>query len=165
MGPYAIEKVVSLNVVKLRLPSLMRIYLVVNVSQIVRYKEQVKGQKEEGKSVEVEGVEKWKVEKILNKKKIRGVEKYLVQWKGFTTEEDTWERKENLKNAEELIEEFEKERGVEVRRQERIKKKKETEEYRRMELPGKYTAKLLYGWDNKKFENKYLRKLEKNWRR
>jgi len=34
-----------------------------------------------------------------------------------------------------------------------------------MELPGKYTAKLLYGWDDKKFENEYLRKLEKNWRR
>ena len=29
--------------------------------------------------MEVEGVEEWEVEKILNKKKIRGVEKYLVQ--------------------------------------------------------------------------------------
>jgi len=28
--------------------------------------------------VEVEGVEEWKVEKVLNKKKMRGVEKYLV---------------------------------------------------------------------------------------
>jgi len=34
-----------------------------------------------------------------------------------------------------------------------------------MELLGKYMAKLLYGWDDKKFEDKYLRKLEKNWRR
>ena len=58
----------------------MRIHLVVNVSRVVRYKEQVKGQKkEEGKPVEVEGVEEWEVEKILNKRKIRGVEKYLVQ--------------------------------------------------------------------------------------
>ena len=79
----------------------------VNVSQIVCYKEQVKGQKkEEGKSVEVEGVEEWEVEKILNKKKMRGVEKYLIQWKGFTAEGDIWEKRENL-NAEELIEEFE----------------------------------------------------------
>jgi len=29
--------------------------------------------------VEVEGVEEWEVEKILNKRKIRGVEKYLVR--------------------------------------------------------------------------------------
>ena len=80
----------------------MRIHLVVNVSRIVWYKEQVKGQKkEEGKLVEVEGVEEWEVEKILNKKKIRGVEKYLVQWKGFTAEGDIWEKKENLKNMEE----------------------------------------------------------------
>ena len=108
IGPYVIEEVVSSNVVKLRLPSSMRIYPVVNVSWIVQYKEQVRGQKkEEGKPVEVEGVEEWEIEKILNKKKMRGVEKYLIQWKGFTVEEDTWERRENLKNAEELIEEFE----------------------------------------------------------
>ena len=94
VGPYAIEEVVLSNAVKLRLPSSMRIHPVVNVSRIVRYKEQVKGQKvEEGKPVEIEGVEEWEVEKILNKKKIRGVVKYLVQWKGFTVEGDTWERK------------------------------------------------------------------------
>jgi len=159
VGPYAIEKIVSSDVVKLKLPSLMRIHLVVNISQIVRYKEQVKGQKkEEGKPIEVEGVEEWGVEKILNKKKIRGVVKYLIWWKGFTVEGDTWERRENLKNAEELIEEFE--RGeIEVRKQ-----KGEVEENRRMELPGKYMAKLLYGWDDQKFEEEYLNKLEKNWK-
>jgi len=57
----------------------MRIHLVVNASRIVRYKEQVKGQKKkEGKLIEVKGIEEWEVEKILNKRKIRGVEKYLV---------------------------------------------------------------------------------------
>jgi len=68
----------------------MRIHPVVNVGQIIQYKKQVKRQKkEEGKPVEVEGVEEWEVEKILNKKKIREVEKYLVCWKGFTAEHDT----------------------------------------------------------------------------
>ena len=106
--PYTIEEVVSLNAVKLRLPSSMRIHPVINVSRIVRYKEQVKGQKkEEGKPIEVEGIEEWEVEKVLNKKKIRGVEKYLIRWKGFTVEGNSWEGKENLKNAEKLIEEFE----------------------------------------------------------
>jgi len=58
----------------------MRIHLVVNVSWIVRYKEQVMEQKkEEGKPVEMEGVEEWEVEKILNKKKMSGVEKYLIR--------------------------------------------------------------------------------------
>ena len=159
VGPYMIEEIVLSNAVKLQLPSSMRIYPVVNVSQIVWYKEQVKGQKkEEGKPVEVEEVEEWEVEKILNKKKMRGVEKYLIQWKGFTAEGDTWERRDNLKNAEELIEEFERE-GVEIRRQEKIEKKKEEDEYRRMELPGKYTAKVLYRWDDQRFKEKYLKKL------
>jgi len=57
----------------------MRIHLVVNVSWIVRYKEQVKGQKKkEEKPVEVKEVEEWEIEKILNKRKIREVKKYLV---------------------------------------------------------------------------------------
>ena len=159
VGPYMIEEIVLSNAVKLQLPSSMRIYPVVNVSQIVWYKEQVKGQKkEEGKPVEVEEVEEWEVEKILNKKKMRGVEKYLIQWKGFTAEGDTWERRDNLKNAEELIEEFERE-GVEIRRQEKIEKKKEEDEYRRMELPGKYMAKVLYRWDDQRFKEEYLKKL------
>ena len=38
----------------------------------------------------------------------------------------------------------------------------EERDFRRGELPGKYTVKLLYGWDNKKFEEEYLMKLEKN---
>ena len=38
-------------------------------------------------------------------------------------------------------------------------------EYRRIELLGKYMAKLLYGWDDGKFEEEYLKKLERNWRR
>ena len=143
----------------------MRIYPVVNVSQIVQYKEQMKGQKkEEGKPIEVKGVEEWKVEKILNKKKIRGVEKYLVRQKGFTAEGDIWERKENLKNAEELIEEFEERMNVEVRRQEKIDMA-EKRDFRRGELLGKFTVKMLYRWDNGKFEEEYLRKLERNWKR
>ena len=79
-------------------------------------------------------------------------------------EGDTWERRENLKNAEELIEEFER-GGIEVRQQEKIEKRNEEDKYRRMELLGKYTARVLYGWDDKKFEEEYLKKLEKNWKR
>ena len=62
----------------------MRIHPVVNISQIVRYKEQMKGQKkEEGKPVEVEGVEEWKVEKILNKKKDEGSGKIFNKVEGI----------------------------------------------------------------------------------
>ena len=38
----------------------------------------------------------------------------------------------------------------------------ETNEFRRSELPGKYTAKILFGWDDRKFKDEYLKKLERN---
>ena len=38
----------------------------------------------------------------------------------------------------------------------------EAEEFKRGKLPERYTAKLLYGWDDKKFDEEYLKKLEKN---
>ena len=104
------------------------------------------------------------MEKILNKRKIRRVDKYLVRWKGFTAEHNTWERKENLGNTEEALEEFEGWINVEVRRQEKIDIANERD-FRRGELPGKFTAKMLYGWDNRKFEEEYLRKLERNWQK
>ena len=165
MGPYTIEKVVSTNAVKLRLPTSMRIHLVVNVSCIIQYKEQVEEQKkEEGKPIEIEGVKEWEIEKILNKRKIRGVDKYLVRWKGFTVEHDTWERKEELENAREMVEEFKGRMNAEVRRQEKLYMA-EKKDFRRGELSGKFMAKILYGWDNGKFKEEYLRKLERNWQK
>ena len=85
----------------------------------------------------------------------------MVRWKGFTAEGDTWKRKEDLKNAREALEEFEERMNAEVRRQEKIDMAEERD-FRRRELPEKFMAKMLYGWDDKKFENEYLKKLEKN---
>ena len=62
--------------------------------------------------------------------------------KKLRMEGNIWERRENLKNAKELIEEFEQGR-IKVKRQEG-----EVNEYKRMELLGKYTAKVLYRWDD-----------------
>ena len=118
--------------------------------------------KEEGKPVEIEEVEEWEIEKILNKRKIRGVEKYLVRWKGFTAEHDTWEKGEDLGHAKEALEEFKRRMNAEVRRQERLDMAEE-KNFRRGEVLGKYMVKMLYRWDDGKFEKEYLRKLERNW--
>ena len=45
IGPYKIKKVVLLNTVELELPSIVKIYLVVNVSRIQKYVGQVEGQR------------------------------------------------------------------------------------------------------------------------
>ena len=97
--------------------------------------------------------------------------KYLVKWKGYTAEKNTWEGLENLKNAMKKVEEFEKGRFEEEIQRIRMKKGKErklnpeAEEFKRGELLERYMAKLLYGWDNKKFDEEYLKKLERNWNR
>jgi len=105
--------------------------------------------------VEIEGVEEWEVEKILNKRK------NLVQWKGFIAESDTWEKKEDLENARKALEEFEGRMNVEVRRQKKIEMVEE-KDFRRGDLLGRFTAKMLYRWDNGKFKEEYLKKLERN---
>jgi len=172
IGPYVVKKIVSENAVELELPAVLRIHPVVNVRRIVKYKEQVEGQKKiPPPPIEVAGEKEYEVEEILDRQEKRGKMKYLVKWKGYTVEENTWERLENLKNVGRKIEEFEKGRFEEEIRRIRMKKGKkmklnpEVEEFRRGELLGKYTAKLLYGWDDKKFDEEYLKKLEKNWNR
>ncbi len=44
----------------------------------------------------------------------------------------------------------------------KIKLNPNTEEFKRSKLLRKYIVKILFGWDNKKFENEYLKKLERN---
>ena len=41
MKPYEVEEIILENAIKLKLLALIRIYLVVNVSQVVKYKKQV----------------------------------------------------------------------------------------------------------------------------
>jgi len=87
LGPYKIKKIVSSNAVELELPSTVKIHPVVNISRIHKYVGQVEGQKKEQPApVIIEGEEEWEVERILNKQQVRGKDKYLVCWKGFTTE-------------------------------------------------------------------------------
>ena len=73
---------------------------------------------------------------------------------------DSWEREEDLENTKKVVTEFEGKMNVEVRRQKKLDLIKE-KDFRKGELPGKYIAKMLYEWNNGKFENEYLRKLKK----
>jgi len=38
----------------------------------------------------------------------------------------------------------------------------EEKDFRKRELPEKYIAKMLYRWNDGRFENEYLKKLERN---
>ena len=162
VGPYRVKGIISSNAIELELLSSIRIHPVINVSRIRRYRDQVKGQKVTPPSlVEIQGEMEYKVEKILSKRKRYGKVEYLVRWKGYMAEEDTWEKEGNLGNAREAVEDYKREYEKMARRI----KKKEDVAYSRSELPGRYTTKALYEWNDRKFEREYLKKLERNWNR
>ena len=78
--PYVVKKIVSENAVELELPVSLRIHPVVNVRRIVKYREQVEGQKKiPPPPVEVAGEKEYEVEEILDRQERRGKTKYLVK--------------------------------------------------------------------------------------
>ena len=112
VGLYKVKGIISSNAIELELSKSIRIHSVVNVSRVWLYKPQVEGQKKiPPKPVIIEGEEEFEVEKFLNKRTVRGKEKFLVRWKGYMAEEDTWENRENLENVKELVKEFKREYG------------------------------------------------------
>ena len=126
--PYQVKGIILINTIELDLPTMIKIHLVVNVSKVQRYKDQVEEQRKEQLAlVVIEEEEKYKVEKILNKKKFRGKDWYLVQQKGYIVEEDTWELRKNLGNIKDLyknsrknmvkLEEQEKEKTMKKRKE------------------------------------------------
>ena len=140
--PYRIKRIISLNAVELELLAAVKIYPVVNISRIHRYKDQVEGQKVVPfPLVGIEDEKEYKVEKILNKRRKYGKIKYLVQWKGYMAEGNTWEKVESLGNAQDMLKDYE--RGYEEMAR-RIREE-ENGTYRRRKLLEKYIAKLLYG--------------------
>ena len=80
IGPYVVRKIVSENMVELELPVLLRIHLVVNVRRIVKYREQVEGQKKiPPPPVEVDSEKEYEVEEILDRQEKRDKTRYLVK--------------------------------------------------------------------------------------
>jgi len=65
----------------------------------------------------------------------------------------------------ELVKEFEREYCREEEEEVRQQEAEEDKKVFSRELPGRYTAKLLYGWGNKKYNQEYWKKMEENWRK
>jgi hypothetical protein len=53
-----------------------------------------------------EGEEEYEVDKILNSRKVGRQPQYLICWKGYGPEEDTWQPKADVANAPELVHRF-----------------------------------------------------------
>ena len=56
--------------------------------------------------IQIKGQEEWEIEKILQHHERYGKNEYLIRWKEFNQEENTWESKENLENAYDKLQEY-----------------------------------------------------------
>ena len=70
--------------------------------------------------------------------------------------------RENLKNTKEAIKEFEKEYQRDMKDVARQKHEKGI--FRRGELPGRFIARKLFRWSDKRYNQEYWERLESNWR-
>ena len=67
------------QIIKLELLETVKIYLVVNISRVQKYKDQVEEQKKECSFlVVIKEEEEYEIKKILNKRKFREKDRYLV---------------------------------------------------------------------------------------
>jgi hypothetical protein len=55
----------------------------------------------------IDGQEEYEVERIIAKRRFQDQVQYLVKWAGYPIEEAMWLTKEDMKNASDLIKEFE----------------------------------------------------------
>ena len=79
--------------------------------------------------------------------------------KRFIVEYDIWKKKD-LENAKEAVVNFEVRLSTELKQQEKLDMAKKRN-FERRKLSEKYMAKILYGWNDKKFKEEYLKNLER----
>jgi len=109
LGPFKIESQVGLSAYHLKLSHGMRqLHLVFNVVKLSAAPEDpILGRKPQAllPPIIVNGEEEWEVEEILNSRWHRRRFQFLVKWKGFSQEHNSWEVASNIK-APDLIAEY-----------------------------------------------------------
>jgi len=110
LRPFAITKVLDNNAYELVLPKSMKIHLVFNIVKLTPYtpndipKHTIKPPPP---PIIKAGVEEFEIEKILNSRKYCGKLQYLVQWKGYPSEDNSWEPASVIfEDAPEIVQEF-----------------------------------------------------------
>jgi hypothetical protein len=112
-GPYPIKEKLSDVVYVLDLPESMKVHPVFHISRLKRFHEraaEMRGEEDQQlppPPIIIDGQEEYEVERIIAKRRFQDQVQYLVKWAGYPIEEAMWLTKEDMKNASDLIKEFE----------------------------------------------------------
>ncbi|KAF8761978.1 hypothetical protein RHS01_00172 [Rhizoctonia solani] len=107
LGPFKITEKVSSHAYRLELPETLKIHNVFYVGLLSRSHESPSQPFPERPPPEtIEGEEEYEVEQIIDSKRQRGKWFYLIKWKGYGPEDNSWEPEELLKNSQEEIQRF-----------------------------------------------------------
>jgi len=110
-GPFEVIEKIGSSAYKLLLPTSWRkVHPVFNEVLLIPYKppSESNPQLENPPLPEIiDGENEFDVEEILDSRITKkGLLEYLVSWKGYPVEENTWEPARNVKNSEQLVKEF-----------------------------------------------------------
>ena len=111
VGPFQIHKEVGKNAYELVLPENWKIHDTFHVSQLAEYHHSGAYQPPPPAEL-LEGELEYEVDSIIDHRlqrtsvKSRPSFDYLVRWRGFGSDHDTWEPERNLKNASEVVQTY-----------------------------------------------------------
>ncbi|QRW23207.1 Retrotransposable element Tf2 protein [Rhizoctonia solani] len=107
LGPFKITEKISSHAYRLELPATMKIHDVFYVGLLSKVHESPNQPLPESPPPEtIEGEEEYKVERIIDSKRQRGKWFYLIKWKGYGPEDNSWEPEELLEHSQEEIKQF-----------------------------------------------------------
>ena len=115
-GPYEVTEKVSKVAYRLRLPASYRGHPVINIAHLKLYTKapdlSISRPTLAPLRKSFDELEEFEVERILDSKLVQGpkgrrIRKYKVRWKGYEPKYDTWETRQNLRNAPAALREYE----------------------------------------------------------
>ena len=105
IGPFEITEVISPTAYRLRLPDTYKGHNVLNLQHLTKYHRspnELRPRLANPRDT-LPSLEEYKVERIVGEKRKNGRLYYRVRWKGYDTEDDTWQSTQDIHNAPELL--------------------------------------------------------------
>ncbi|QRW18530.1 Retrotransposable element Tf2 protein [Rhizoctonia solani] len=107
LGPFKITKKISSHVYHLELPETLKIHNVFYIGLLSKsHKSPSQPFPDQPPPETIEGEEEYKVEQIIDSKRQKGKWFYLIKWKGYGPEDNSWEPEELLEHSQEEIQCF-----------------------------------------------------------